>query len=320
MNSVSLLPVGLLLLLLGVPTAPTRTPSTKANTMTATSGKATVSASIPLWPGAAPGDKGDIGVEKDTTPPDPNVSAKDYIVRLGNVSQPTITVYRPAKEKATGAAVVVCPGGGYQILAMNLEGTEVCEWLNSIGVTAVLLKYRVPVRAGLEKHTAALQDAQRAVGLVRSRAKEWGIDVKRIGILGFSAGGHLSAALSTNYEQRTYPAVDAADKESCRPDFTVLIYPAYLTEAEGSMNVAPELKVTANTPPAFLAMTEDDPIHVECAFAYALALKKAKVAVELHVYPTGGHGYGLRPSPNGVSHWPERAAEWMKTQGLLKPM
>ncbi len=279
---------------------------------------ASVGEPIALWPGVAPGDKGDVGPEHDTTAIKADGKREDDIIRLGNVSSPTITIYHPAKDKDTGSAVVVCPGGGYSILAMNLEGTEVCQWLNSIGVTGVLLKYRVPIRAGLERYAPPLQDAQRALGLVRHRAKEWGIDPHRTGILGFSAGGHLSATASTNYNQRTYTAVDDADKESCRPDFTVLIYPAYLTGNEGSMQLAPEIKVTADIPPAFIAMTEDDPVHVENAFAYALALKQSKVSVELHVYASGGHGYGLRPSNNEVSHWPDRLTTWMAGHRLLK--
>src|SRR4051812_29243065 len=187
---------------------------------------------IELWNGPAPGDKGDIGEEGDTTKPTDRPVAGKPVIRLGHVSKPTISLYRPPAAKDTGAAVVVCPGGAYQILAMDLEGTEVCDWLNSIGVTGVLLKYRVPKRAGLEKHTAALQDAQRALGIVRSKAKEWNLDPKRIGILGFSAGGHLVAALSNNYEQRTYPKVDDADAVSCRPDFAIVIYPGYLVVKE----------------------------------------------------------------------------------------
>ncbi len=274
---------------------------------------------IALWKGMAPGEKGDIGAEKDTTGTDANGKPKDNIIRLGNVTHPTIEVYRPAKDKDTGAAIMVCPGGGYSILAMNLEGTEVCEWLNSIGVTAFLLKYRVPVRKDLAKHTAALQDAQRALGMIRSRAKEFGIDPKRLGILGFSAGGHLAATASNTYETRTYPMVDAADKASCRPDFTVLIYPAYLTSDEDLTTLAPEIKVTPQTPSAFIAITQDDPVKVEKAFAYALALQKVKIPIELHVYPVGGHGYGLRPSQNPVSHWNLRLAEWLTAQGWLKP-
>jgi acetyl esterase/lipase len=265
---------------------------------------------IALWPGTAPGDKGDIGEEKDT-------SQGTGIIRLANVSKPTITLFRPAGEKNTGAAVIVCPGGGYNILAYDLEGTEVCDWLNSIGVTGVLLKYRVPGRGG-QRHTAPLQDAQRAIGMVRSRAADWGIDPKRIGILGFSAGGHLAATASNTFDSRTYSPVDDADKTSCRPDFTILIYPAYLTEKDDTTKLAPEIKVTKQTPPAFITMTADDPVHVENAYAYGLALKRAGVSAELHIYPKGGHGYGLRPSENAVSHWPDRAAEWMKQQELLK--
>jgi acetyl esterase/lipase len=273
---------------------------------------------IKLWPKEVPGEKAPIGEEKDTSTEKSNKVAGKPLIRLGNVSQPTITVFRSAKDKDTGAAVVVCPGGGYSILAYDLEGSEICEWLNSLGVTGVLLKYRVPKRPGLEKHTAALQDAQRAVGLVRSRAAEWGIDPQRIGILGFSAGGHLAAAACNNFDKRTYEPVDDADKASCRPDFAVLIYPAYLTVKEQGDKVAPELPITANTPQTFLVMTQDDSVRVESALFYYFGLKQAKVPAELHLYPTGGHGYGLRPSEHGVTTWPQRAGEWMKTRGLLK--
>ena len=271
-----------------------------------------------LWPAAAPGEKGDIGDEKNISKPNEGLVAGKPLIRLANVSTPTISIFKPAADKDTGACVVVCPGGGYGILALDLEGTEVCQWLNSIGVTGVLLKYRVPKRAGLEKHTAPLQDAQRALGVVRSRAKEFGVDPKRIGIMGFSAGGHLSAVASTNYETRTYPAVDAADEVSCRPDFALLIYPAYLTVKEEGDKVAPELKVNDKTPPTFLAMSADDPIRIETALFYTIALKNAKVPSELHTYATGGHGYGLRPTNEAVTTWPKRAEEWMASRGLLK--
>lgn len=274
-------------------------------------------APIPLWPKEVPGEKGPIGEEKDTSTEKSNKIAGKSVIRLGNVSQPSITVYRPAKDKDTGAAVVICPGGGYNILAYDLEGSEICEWLNSIGVTGVLLKYRVPKRAGLEKHAPALQDAQRAVGLVRSRAAEWGLDPKRIGILGFSAGGHLAAIACNGYDKRTYEPVDDADKTSCRPDFAILIYPAYLTVKEQGDKVSPELPVTANTPQTFLVMTQDDGVRVESALFYYLALKQVKVPAEIHLYPTGGHGYGLRPSAHGVTTWPKRAEEWMQARGLL---
>jgi len=278
---------------------------------------AEVSKPIPLWPETVPGEKGDIGPEADQTKPTDKPVGGRPLIRLGNVSQPTITIYSPDKNRATGAAVIVCPGGGYGILALDLEGSEICEWLNTIGVTAVLLKYRVPKRGGLEKHTAALQDAQRAIGLVRTRAAELGIDPKRIGILGFSAGGHLAAAASTNYESRTYPSIDDADKQSCRPDFAVLVYPAYLTLKDKADELAPELKVTAQTPQTFMVMSQDDPIRVEGPIFYGLALKKEKVPFELHTYPTGGHGYGLRPSEHNVTTWPARVADWMRTRGLL---
>jgi acetyl esterase/lipase len=272
---------------------------------------------LPIWPAIAPGEKGDIGEEKDMTKPKDGLVAGRPVIRLGNVSKPTITVYRPAPEKDTGASVVVCPGGGYSILALDLEGTEICEWLNSIGVTGILLKYRVPARKGREKHAAAFEDAQRALGLVRFHAKEWNLDPHRVGILGFSAGGHLSALASTAYETRTYTAVDDADKESCRPDFAILVYPAWLVTKEDPTKIAPEFKITSETSPAFIVMTLDDPIKVECAMGYGLALRNAKVPAELHLYPKGGHGYGMRPTADDVTRWPERAAEWMKTQGWL---
>jgi acetyl esterase/lipase len=273
---------------------------------------------VELWPNGAPGEKGDIGEERDTTKPtDPLIAGKP-VIRLGNVSKPTIRIYRPPADKNAGAAVLVFPGGGYHILAMDLEGTEVCDWLNSIGVTGVLLKYRVPKREGLEKHAAPLQDAQRALGLVREHAKEWGIDPQRIGVLGFSAGGHLAAALSKNYGDRTYPGMDDADKVSCRPDFQILIYPGGLTKKDEGDKVAPEVAVTTNTPPTFIAMAADDPVRVETALFYTLALKNAKVPVELHVYPTGGHGYGLRPSKEWVTTWPQRAADWLRSRGRLE--
>ena len=273
---------------------------------------------IAIWPNSAPGEKANSGEEKDTTKSSDNLVAGKPLIRLGNVSKPTISIYRPPADKDTGAAVLVCPGGGYNILAMDLEGTEVCEWLNSIGVTGVLLKYRVPKREGLERHAAPLQDAQRAMGLIRQHATEWKLDSKRIGILGFSAGGHLAAAASCNYDKRTYPTVDNADAQNCRPDFAVLIYPAYLTVKTNGDSVAPELPITTNTPPTFIAMSADDPVRVESALFYTLALKNANVPAELHVYPKGGHGYGLRRTQEPVTTWPDRVTDWMKSRGLLE--
>lgn len=266
---------------------------------------------IPLWPKEAPGETGDVGPEGEQ-PLKPN----DTTIRTENVSQPTITVYSPPPGKNNGTAVVICPGGGYSILAWNKEGTEVAEWLNTLGVTGIVLKYRVPVRKHRERHAAPLQDVQRALGLVRHRAQDWSIDPQRVGILGFSAGGHLAAVASTNFKPRTYEPMDASDRLSCRPDFTLLIYPAYLVDQENRLS--PELKVTADTPKTFIAMTADDGVRVEGALFYYLALKEAKVPAEMHLYPTGGHGYGLRPSLHLVSTWPARAADWLNANGLLE--
>lgn len=273
---------------------------------------------IPLWPHGAPGEKGDLPPESDQTKPSDRPVAGKPVIRLGNVSQPTITIFSPSKEKQTGAAVLVCPGGGYHILAWDLEGTEVCEWLNSIGVTGVLLKYRVPKRAGLERHAAPLQDAERAMGMIRERADEFGIDPKRIGVLGFSAGGHLAAALCSTDETRTYPKVDSADETSARPDFAVIVYPGYLTVKDEGDKLPPELRVGTHTPPTFLVQAQDDSVRVETSLFYYLALKQAKVPAELHIYPTGGHGYGLRPTKDAVTTWPQRAAEWMRSLGMLE--
>ena len=272
---------------------------------------------MPIWPNGAPGDAGAGGVEHDTTKPTDNLVGGKRLIRLGNVSTPTLTFYPAPESRNTGAAVVVFPGGGYSILALDLEGTEVCEWLNSVGVNCALLKYRVPVRQGRQRYAAPLEDAQRAIGIVRSRAEEWKLDPHRIGVLGFSAGGHLAAVVSTNFDKRTYEAIDAADQVSCRPDFTVLIYPAYLTTPD-LKSLAPEIPVRADTPPAFLVQTEDDGVHVECSLVYYKALKDAKVPVEMHLFPVGGHGYGLRPSAAKVTTWPQLAAQWMTSRGLLK--
>ncbi len=271
---------------------------------------------IMLWPNGAPGETKAIGEEREMTKPDDrNVDGKS-VRRLTDVSAPTITVYHPKKKNATGAAVIVNPGGGYTILAMDLEGTEICAWLNTLGITAVLLKYRVPVREGLARYVPPLQDAQRAMGVVRAHAKEWHIDPNHIGMMGFSAGGHLAAALSNNFTQRTYEAVDATDTVSCRPDFAMLVYPAYLTQEDEDMQLAPEVQVTENTPPTILIQTEDDEIRVENSLAYYLALKKAGVPAEMHLYATGGHGYGLRTSENNVHTWPARVADWLPTVGV----
>jgi acetyl esterase/lipase len=269
-----------------------------------------------LWPTGVPGGAANLPPEVDmNTPKDPLIAGRP-IIRLGNVANPTLTVYAP-KGSNTGAAVVVFPGGGYQILAIDLEGTEVCDWLNSIGVTCVLVKYRVPNTGPYPKSSAALQDAQRALGLARQHGAEWGIDPRRIGVLGFSAGAHLSAALSTHYDKRLYDSVDAADQLSCRPDFAVIVYPGYLAIADQGMAPNPEIHPTADTPPSFIVQAEDDPVHVENALVYFAALKSAKVAAELHIYAQGGHGYGLRPTRLPVTTWPTSVEQWLHTIQVL---
>jgi acetyl esterase/lipase len=272
---------------------------------------------IPMWPRGAPGATQNPAAEADTTTSKDNLIAGKPLVRLGNVSNPTITVYQPT-TKPTGAAIVVFPGGGYHILAMDLEGTEVCDWLTSSGIACVILKYRVPDSGPYPKSSAALQDAQRAVGLVRSRAEEWHIDPHRIGVLGFSAGAHLAAALSTHFEQRLYDSVDDADSVSCRPDFAVIVYPGYLAIAEQNMAPNAEIHPTEKTPPSIIIQAEDDSVHVENATVYFLALKNAKVPAELHIYAEGGHGYGLRPTNLPVTHWPKLVETWLHTIQILQ--
>ena len=269
---------------------------------------------IEIWPNGAPGERGDIGPEKELTP-----SGKDSVQRITNVSVPTITLYRPETGKGNGCAVVVCPGGGYNILAYEHEGTEVAEWLNSFGVTAVLLKYRVPRRDPDAPHRAPLQDAQRAIRLTRSRAADSGIDPKRVGILGFSAGGNLAVMASTHWRETTYDKVDEADRLSCRPDFMIPIYAAYLGDKDDPTRLSPLVKIDEQTPPTFTAVTLDDKWRGVHAALLLVELKKAGVEAECHVFARGGHGYGLRPSSNPVSGWPKLCESWMRSTGLLRP-
>lgn len=273
---------------------------------------------LALWPLGAPGAQPNAGPEIDTTTAKDNLIAGKPLIRLGDVSAPTLTLYTPAGNN-TGAAVVVFPGGGYRILAIDLEGTEVCDWLNSAGITCVLLKYRVPNSGPYPKSSAALQDAQRALGIVRSHAADWHIDPQRVGVLGFSAGGHLAAALSTHFDQRLYDPIDAADQLSCRPDFAVIVYPGYLALADQNFAPNPDIHVTEKTPPSFIVQAKDDPVHVENATVYFLALKNAKVPAELHIYAHGGHGYGLRPTAQPVTTWPRSVETWLHTIQILPP-
>ncbi len=231
----------------------------------------------------------------------------DGVRRITNVGRPTLTIFPASKKNAP--AVVVCPGGGYSYVVYDKEGTEVAAWLNSNGFTALVLKYRVPGnRAG------ALQDVQRALSLARAHAAEWNVDAKRLGVMGFSAGGNLAAKASTLFDERSYQPFDAADRQSSRPDFAVLVYPAYL-EREG--RVAPDLNLKARIPPTLIVSTEDDKSFVTGCKLYHAALDEAKAPNEFLLYPTGGHGYGLR-SERDVRVWPQAALEWLYRNGILK--
>lgn len=279
---------------------------------------------IPLWPGTPPDAQPMPGPESTRSDPNALIGGKPML-SITNVSQPTMTVYAP-KGPNTGTAVVVFPGGGFQILAMDLEGTDVCDWLTSKGVTCVLLKYRVPSepyrwQCDCRPHNRALsvpalQDAQRALRLVRAHAEEWHIDPHRIGVIGFSAGGYLVAEASTNFKRRIYTPIDGADKESSRPDFALAIYPGHLATEHDTLN--PNVPVSHETPPTFLLQAEDDYVDgVQQALVYYTALKNAGVPVEMHLYAHGGHAFGLRPTTNPITHWPTLAEAWMRTIGML---
>lgn len=268
-----------------------------------------------VWPGPAPGETGSIGEEQAKKKADGTT-----ITNLTNVTKPTITVYRPDASKNSGVAILVCPGGGYRNLAWDHEGEQVARWLNQIGITAALLKYRVPRREGTPEDQPppqALMDAQRALSLLRSNAADWGIDAKRIGILGFSAGGHLGAWTSTNFDHRSYEPVDAVDRVDCRPDFAALIYSGGVIKKRTS-ELTPEIRVTSQTPPMFLVHASNDNVSPENSVQLYLALKRAGVPAEMHLYATGGHGFGMRSSEHPSSTWPQRCEDWLRSQGILK--
>jgi acetyl esterase/lipase len=275
---------------------------------------------LAIWPNEPPDAQRVEGPETRETNTKDLIAGKPWVA-VSNVSQPTITVYSP-KAKNTGAAVVVFPGGGYQVLAIDLQGTEVCDWLTSRGITAVLLKYRVPTETvgPYRESPLALQDAQRAVGLVRFHAAEWHIDPHKIGVIGFSAGGHMVAAVSTHFEKRFYPVVDAADKESCRPDFAIALYPGHLSDPsdEDSLGLNPNVPATTKTPPTFLVQAEDDPVDpVSNSLVYYIALKKAGVPVEMHLYAHGGHAFGVQRTKFPISGWPQLVETWLNTIGMI---
>lgn len=284
---------------------------------------------VPIWPGAVPNALPH--PKPESVGPGPG---KPWWPRANDVSRPTMTVYPPTAAN-TGVAVVVFPGGGYQMLAMDLEGTEICDWLTTRGITCVLLKYRVPNSGPTwtngqryyPKVQTALQDAQRTLGLVRQHAAQWGIDPHKIGVMGFSAGGHLVAASSTHFAQRTYHAVDTADAVSCRPDFAVAVYPGHLwahedesrtTRDPTDLDLRPDIRVVADTPPTFLLQAENDDIDgVEQSLAYYVALKNAGVPVEMHLYAKGGHAFGLRARQLPIGQWPRLVETWLVNIGML---
>jgi len=279
---------------------------------------------VEIWPGKVPDESGNIGAERFRMSPAldrKQVEVTEPTRMITDVTKPTLTIYRPPKEKDTGTAMLICPGGGYWNLYWELEGEEVATWLNSIDVTGIILKYRVPRRPDEPKGEPArrpLADAQRAVSLVRSRAAEWGIHPERIGIVGFSAGGHLAMAAATSFDKRTYEPIDDIDKISCRPDFAIPVYSGYL-KAKDKDELAPGLRIPTGTPPVFLAHGGDDIISPpEHSVLMYLALKRAGVPAELHIYATATHGFGIRQSDHPYSTWTESCANWLRHQGFLR--
>jgi acetyl esterase/lipase len=300
---------------------------------------------IPIWPGEAPDPQPVKGPEDMGSDPKFLIAGKP-VVGVNNVTRPTMTVYSPIGVN-TGAAVVVFPGGGYQTLAIDLEGTEVCDWLAPKGITCVLLKYRVtdtgayPKSGPYPESPMALEDAQRTLGLLRLHAVELHIDPHKVGVLGFSAGGHLVVAMTNHFEKRIYPPIDNADRESCRPDFGIALYPGHLSRAgseedaregktkfplpprdklsmaDDNLGVNPDLRPTSQTPPTFLLQAEDDHIDsVYDALSYYIALKTAGVPAEIHLYAQGNHAFGLRHTQLPITDWPQLVERWLRTIGI----
>jgi len=276
---------------------------------------------VPLWPGLpADDDAAKIGPERFFQL---TVNGKPYTVDgkptrwLTNVTRPAIHIYRPTESKQTGVAMLICPGGGYHNLGWDVEGTEIAEWLNSLGITGIILKYRCPRRPGDEKNVppiGPLKDAQRAISLVRSRAKEWNLDAKKIGMVGFSAGGHLVGAACTNFDKRSYQAIDAIDRISCRPDFGIMCYSGYFKVKDG---LSPTVKTPADAPPLMFVHATDDTISdVEHSVQFYLALKRAGVKSEMLIFAKGGHGFGVRPGTPCFG-WTRNSMEWLKRCEIL---
>jgi acetyl esterase/lipase len=270
-----------------------------------------------LWPGAVPGDVGIDGQEYGRIH-DSKLVGKTLLIT--NVTRPSVKVYLPPAGTNTGTAMLICPGGGYHDLFWQLEGEEVVAWLNAHGIAGIILKYRCPRRPGDVQGVpplGPLRDAQRAVSLVRSNAAEWGIDPRRIGMIGFSAGGHLALATATSFRERRYEPIDAIDAVSCRPDFAVPCYSGYL-KADNHDQIAPGLRIPPDTPPIFLAHTSDDSVaEVAHSVIMYLALHRAGVPTELHVYVTGEHDFGVRQNDKLPSSWPQLCLNWLRSRDLL---
>ena len=269
-----------------------------------------------LWPNGLPAGSKLLTAEQiaqlKAAPTDPE--------RIQFVENPSLTIFRAPADRANGCAIVICPGGGYGKLAWAKEGIEIAEWLNTIGVTAGVLKYRVPRRDPDEPHREPLQDAQRAIRMMRAHALEWKIDPKRLGVLGFSAGGHLAVMTGVHGANATYPSSDAIDRQDCQPQFLCPIYAAYLGERfndRDAVGLGALIKITSKTPPTFMAVTADDAYRGVQAASMFIALKQANVPAELHIYSRGGHGYGIRPAERPVASWNLRLAEWLQDSGYL---
>jgi acetyl esterase/lipase len=275
---------------------------------------------VRVWPDKPPGENKELPPEEDVFQSDDPLVGGRKIIKLTNVSDPTLTIYRPSKKTDTGASVIICPGGGHYILAFDHEGTEVAQWLNTIGVTGVVLKYRVPARNPEKRWEAAVQDAQRAVSLFRSQAAHHAVDPQRIGILGFSAGGETAGLTALLHSQRQYEPVDDIDQVSCRPDFAILVYPAGFSDQDAPWELRNHFQVDKTTPPLFLVHAFDDGVHPANSVLLFRELKENAIPAELHLYASGGHGFGMRDTGHPCNRWPQRCAEWMQDQGWLNTL
>ena len=260
---------------------------------------------LQIWPKSALTANASVETER------PEPDRGDNVVRISNITDPTIMIFRPEQPQLKTPAVIICPGGGYDYLALNKEGTKIAKWFNSVGITGIVLKYHVP-----KQSDKAFSDIQRAMRLVRYNADQWEIDPDKIGCIGFSAGAHLCARLSGDFDNKSYDTVDEKDTLSCRPDFTILMYPGGVVDNRN--NLSQEIKIRSGNPPAFIVQTQDDPVHVENSIYYYAALQKAKVSSELHIFPTGGRGYGMEAGDSTVSIWPQLCEKWLRQNEIIK--